>query len=220
MVSAAGLRVGARVNVPGRGMHVVALKSNGAKYLKKVAPARRVPTPAPAAHARPKGWVPRSRRRPVVSPTRASPSASPRTIKFYDRNAPYYELTNFWTGNPFRADGRTWKTSEHYFQAGKFLAHPAIVAEIVAEDSPRKVFDLARRHSRHKSPDWDRTKDARMMRALTLKFKVPHLRNVLKNTGNAYLVEDSPHDPYWGVGPGGNGRNMLGKMLMKVRARL
>lgn len=201
--SAAGLRVGTRVNVPGKGMHVVALKTNGARYLKRMAPV-----------------APKAGRRTSPRRQQQQQQQQQRTIKFYDRNKPYYELTNFWTGNPFRAEGRTWKTSEHYFQAGKFLKHPRIIDEIVATDSPRAVFDLARRHGHHKSPDWDQTKDARMMRALTLKFKDPHLRNVLKKTGNAYLVEDSPYDPYWGVGKDGKGRNMLGKMLMRVRARL
>jgi predicted NAD-dependent protein-ADP-ribosyltransferase YbiA (DUF1768 family) len=34
------------------------------------------------------------------------------------------------------------------------------------------------------------------------------------------LIEDSPYDSYWGIGPSGNGKNMLGKILMETREYL
>jgi predicted NAD-dependent protein-ADP-ribosyltransferase YbiA (DUF1768 family) len=39
-------------------------------------------------------------------------------------------------------------------------------------------------------------------------------------TGDADLIEHTATDAYWGDGGDGSGRNMLGKILMEVRARL
>lgn len=41
-----------------------------------------------------------------------------------------------------------------------------------------------------------------------------------RGTGDEELVENSPHDAYWGSGPGGRGQNRYGQILMQVRAIL
>lgn len=46
------------------------------------------------------------------------------TIKFYHSHNPYYEFTNFYKGKPIVIDGISWKTTEHYFQAQKFVYNP------------------------------------------------------------------------------------------------
>ena len=38
--------------------------------------------------------------------------------------------------------------------------------------------------------------------------------------GGLQLVENSPHDTFWGCGNGRNGRNMLGKLLQETRSAL
>jgi N-glycosidase YbiA len=43
------------------------------------------------------------------------------------------------------------------------------------------------------------------------------LAELLRATGDAELVEDSPSEPYWGIGPDGQGSNWAGRVLMKVR---
>ncbi len=43
------------------------------------------------------------------------------------------------------------------------------------------------------------------------------LKEILLNTGDSHLIENAPWDSYWGIGKDGNGKNMLGKTLMKVR---
>ncbi len=48
----------------------------------------------------------------------------------------------------------------------------------------------------------------------------PDLARLLLETGDAELVEDSPFEPFWGVGPDGAGLNWAGRVLMEVRARL
>jgi ribA/ribD-fused uncharacterized protein len=47
----------------------------------------------------------------------------------------------------------------------------------------------------------------------------PDLRAELIATAPAELILDSPVDPFWGIGKNDEGRNELGKALMRVRAR-
>jgi len=42
-------------------------------------------------------------------------------------------------------------------------------------------------------------------------------QSVLLSTGDALLLENSKYDAYWGAGPNGDGKNMLGQLLMRVR---
>ncbi len=39
----------------------------------------------------------------------------------------------------------------------------------------------------------------------------------LEKTDNREIVENSPIDDFWGIGPEGNGENQLGKPWMKIR---
>jgi ribA/ribD-fused uncharacterized protein len=57
-----------------------------------------------------------------------------------------------------------------------------------------------------------------MRRADLAKFvQNPDLAELLLATGDAGLIEDSPSEPYWGIGPDGNGLNWAGRVLMEVR---
>ena len=64
-----------------------------------------------------------------------------------------------------------------------------------------------------------------MYKALIAKFtQHEDLKEQLIATGNSFLVEHTKRDKYWGDGgDGGNdtkGRNMLGKLLVRVRTEL
>ena len=43
---------------------------------------------------------------------------------------------------------------------------------------------------------------------------------LLRSTGDAEVEEDSPHDAVWGVGPNGDGTNLLGKTFMALREEM
>jgi ribA/ribD-fused uncharacterized protein len=45
----------------------------------------------------------------------------------------------------------------------------------------------------------------------------PEAREALTESGHEDIVEDSPTDYFWGEGADGSGRNMLGKLWMKIR---
>lgn len=159
----------------------------------------------------------------------------PGEILFYDKDKPFYEFTNFWDKHPITIDGKIWPTTEHYFQAQKFINQQVMIngkqsdLQDVIQNlaTPREVFDAANsKNGTYKNlirADWgnEQVRLDVMHKALTAKFKQhPDLLQVLKSTGNSELVEASPHDSYWGWGSDKKGKNMLGKMLIQVRNEL
>lgn len=70
-------------------------------------------------------------------------------------------------------------------------------------------------------PDWERVKDSIMFDAVRAKFtQHKELKELLLSTGDAKIIEHTVNDSYWGDGGNGKGKNMLGKILMKVRKEL
>ena len=47
-----------------------------------------------------------------------------------------------------------------------------------------------------------------------------YVKRKLLETGDRILIEDSWRDGWWGIGPGKDGKNMLGKLWMEIRAEL
>lgn len=149
----------------------------------------------------------------AVNPTAMSP------IKFYSVSAPYGEFSNF-SPHPFTLGGRTWPTSEHYFQAQKFPGTPH-EEDIRLKKSPMIAARKGRDRKRPLRPDWGQVKDDIMRAALRAKFtQHPGLSSLLLSTQDAPLVEHTRNDSYWGDGGNGTGRNRLGTLLMELRAKL
>jgi ribA/ribD-fused uncharacterized protein len=140
-------------------------------------------------------------------------------IKFYKTKEAFGEFSNF-AAFPIVIDGKTWPTTEHYFQAQKF--HDADYQErIRLEPSPMIAARLGRSRKFPIPTDWEQAKDGIMKRAVTEKIRQhPTLRDLLLSTGNQELIEHTKNDSYWGDGGNCSGKNMLGKILMDIRANL
>ncbi len=139
-------------------------------------------------------------------------------INFYFVDEDFGEFSNF-AAYPIELDGQTWPTAEHYFQAQKFAGTDHAEA-VRLEPSPMKAAKMGRDRSRPLRPDWDAVKDDIMRTAVEAKFtQHEELRNLLRSTGQATLVEHTKNDAYWGDGGDGTGQNMLGKILMELRDR-
>ena len=149
-------------------------------------------------------------------------SPSSNEIKFYNSYDPFYEFTNFYP-TFMTIDGSSWPSSEHYFQAQKFVGTP-YVEKIRKMSSARETFQFSRNPavSRWRRSDWDQVKDNIMLKALRCKFgQSDRLRSLLLGTGDKKLIEHTENDSYWGDGGGkGKGLNKLGELLMKVRREL
>jgi N-glycosidase YbiA len=140
-------------------------------------------------------------------------------IQFYSTREPYGAFSNF-AAYPIVCKGLRWPTSEHYFQAQKFAGtdHEKAIRRIA---SPTLAARMGRSRQRPLRYDWESVKDGVMLEALRAKFtQHPALRDRLLGTGDALIVEHTSRDAYWGDGGDGRGRNMLGRLLTRMREEL
>lgn len=150
---------------------------------------------------------------------RRSPEAPRAIIRFYSVTGEYGELSNF-APYPITLKGKRWPTSEHYFQAQKFV-DPRDQEEIRGANTPRLAARWGRDRQRKLRRDWERAKLGVMREAVEAKFRQhEELRVLLLGTGDATLIEHTENDDFWGDGGDGSGRNELGRILMAVRQRL
>lgn len=140
-------------------------------------------------------------------------------IRFCSSGGEYGCLSNF-ARYPIRLKGRTWPTSEHYFQAQKFAGTPD-EEEVRRAKKPMLAARMGRDRSRPRRRDWEGVKVSIMRNAVRAKFtQHEDIREVLLGTGDARIVEHTARDAFWGDGGDGRGRNMLGRVLMEVREEL
>lgn len=141
------------------------------------------------------------------------------TIKFYSVNEDFGAFSNF-AQYPIKLKGKIWSTTEHYFQAQKFRGTP-YENKIRKASTPMQAAQLGRSRKVKLRPDWERVKDSIMFDAVRAKFtQHKELKELLLSTGDAKIIEHTVNDSYWGDGGNGKGKNMLGKILMKVRKEL
>ena len=126
-------------------------------------------------------------------------------IKFYKVNDEYGFMSNF-APYPFSDGSRIWPTSEHYFQAQKFLV-PHIQEKIRQIASPMDAALEGRNRQNPLRPDWEEVKNKVMLQALRMKFSQnPEIAKELLATGDAILIEHTQNDDYWA-----DGRDITGK---------
>lgn len=140
-------------------------------------------------------------------------------INFYSIQGEFGCFSNF-SRHSINLKGETWETSEHYFQAQKFVG-TRHETEVRKTKGPRAAADMGRDRKRPLRDDWEQVKDDIMREAVMAKFtQHKDLKEILISTGDAVLVEHTRNDSYWGDGGDGSGKNMLGKILMEVREKL
>jgi N-glycosidase YbiA len=140
-------------------------------------------------------------------------------IKFYQTNEEYGCFSNF-ADYPIELKGKIWPTSEHYFQAQKFVG-TKYEEEIRKINSPMMAAQLGRDRKKPLRRDWEKVKDSIMRDAVLAKFRQHEdLQEILLATGDAKIIEHTENDRYWGDGGDGKGQNKLGQILMSVRSEL
>ena len=141
-------------------------------------------------------------------------------IRFYAAREDFGGFSNF-SPHPIVLKGKTWPTSEHYFQAQKFAGTPD-EEEVRCARSPRRIAArMGRSRQRPLRGDWESVKDSIMHEAVLAKFtQHADLRELLLETGTREIIEHTAKDAYWGDGGDGRGRNQLGRTLMRVREEL
>ena len=140
-------------------------------------------------------------------------------IYFYSVSDEYGEFSNF-AAYSIKLKGKRWPTSEHYFQGQKFqdAGHRE---EVRRAKTPMLAARIGRDRKKKLRRDWESIKDNVMREAVMAKFtQHDAVRELLLATGQAKIVEHTANDAYWGDGGDGSGQNMLGRILMEVRAKL
>lgn len=145
-------------------------------------------------------------------------------IRFYRANEkPYGVFSNLFR-RQLVFEERTFPTAEHAYQYGKPIKQ-SVKDWLMAAPSPSLLAMAA--HGLYRwdiTPDWSEIKVVRMRQVLLAKFSQhDDLRSLLLGTRDARLVEvartDSAVNRFWGE-VDGKGQNMLGRLLMEVRAEL
>jgi ribA/ribD-fused uncharacterized protein len=126
----------------------------------------------------------------------------------------YNFLSNFYDA-PAVLDDVAYPTAEHAFQAAKTLS-PSTRRLIRKESTPGRAKRLGR--SLRLREDWEEIKISVMEEIVRSKFEDPELQQRLIDTFPAVLIEGNNWgDQFWGKTVDGQGRNELGKILMRLR---
>jgi ribA/ribD-fused uncharacterized protein len=142
-----------------------------------------------------------------------------KTIRFYSINGPYGDFSNL-ARFPIRLNGLLWSSVEHFFQAQKF-AGTSLENEIRKTRLYSQAAKIGRNRRNKIRPDWKSSRVELMRKALKAKFtQHPDLKLLLLSTKDAVLIEHSEKDSFWADGGNGSGKNMLGHLLMEIRAEL
>lgn len=126
----------------------------------------------------------------------------------------YYFLSNF-SDSKIEINGNTFLNAESAFQSFKNLERQSEFCNLDPSSSKRKGRRIKLRN------DWELVKDDIMYQVVKAKFEQNEdLKLKLIATNDQYLEEGNTwNDTYWGVCKG-RGKNMLGKILMRVRSEL
>ena len=118
--------------------------------------------------------------------------------------------------------GIAFPTAEHAYQWRKFSElHADIAGEILSAPSPHIVKLIADSHKEKLPDSWHDEKVSIMEEVLEAKASQHEdVRDALKRSGTKRIIENSPVDNFWGIGPDGDGRNMVGEIWMKIRSSL
>ncbi len=140
-------------------------------------------------------------------------------VLFYRVCEPYGCFSNF-SPHAIWLQGKLWPTSEHYYQAQKFVgtSQEELCEKIRQTPTPEQAAAIGRNPLYPVRHDWEAVKCQVMYEAVLTKFQsYADLQQTLLGTGDRLIVENSPIDAFWGCGADGCGKNHLGQVLMQVR---
>ncbi|MDO8511066.1 MAG: NADAR family protein [Nanoarchaeota archaeon] len=141
-------------------------------------------------------------------------------IRFLSKIAEWKDFSNL-APYPIELHGEVWGSTEHYYQFRKFeRSDPEYAQRIKETPTPRDAKILSLQNKNYPD-DWDNLKVDILREAVRTKFEsYPSLEKLLLSTGEEELIEANPDDYFWGEGKDGSGKNMMGQILMEVRAYL
>ena len=144
------------------------------------------------------------------------------------------DMFSNWYERPFTVKGVVFVTGEQYMMYAKAMLFndAEVAAKILKTNDPAEQKRLGRQVKGFVQKTWDDRCVSILSAGIFHKFNQhPDLKKALLETGNTILVEASPYDKIWGIGLSADdpramdptqwkGKNLLGKVLTNVRARL
>jgi type I restriction enzyme S subunit len=138
----------------------------------------------------------------------------------------YGGLSNMAGGFPLVVNDIKIRTSEALYQACRFPHMPEIQRLIIEQKSPMTAKMKGKPHRQNSRPDWDtvRVKIMRWCLRVKLAQNWDSFRELLLETANLPIVEQSRRDDFWGAKPVDKdtliGINALGRLLMELREQV
>lgn len=138
---------------------------------------------------------------------------------FYGYKHPF---SNFYFGS-FVLWGHKFECGEQAFAWKKAMIFndTETAQKILATTNPSTCKGLSRRVKNYNDEIWSSVRFLVMYNIVYAKVtQNPEIKELLLTLRGVYIYEDSPYDSVWGVGPDGQGENLLGKVYMEVRDAL
>ncbi len=136
---------------------------------------------------------------------------------------PAFHVFDSFSAHIIKLWGLTFPTAEHAYHWKKFSeVKPEIAIQILTIKSPEMAWRLARQYNSEIPKDWYEKHAVSLMEEI-FRAKAEQnedVRERLIKTGRKQIIENSPVDSFWGIGPKGDGQNMVGKIWMKIRDEL
>lgn len=136
-----------------------------------------------------------------------------------------------WYESPFKENGITYKTAEHFmmYEKAMLFGDSSAAERVLVAFSAGEAKAIGREVVGFNQSAWESQRFKIVVSANVAKFgSNPELREFLLKTGNRILVEASPVDKIWGIGMVADdpscenpnkwrGENLLGFALMEAR---
>ena len=147
----------------------------------------------------------------------------PDSIVFLKTREAFGGLSNMAGGFPLFVNGIPIRTSEALYQACRFPHLPEVQRLIIEQRSPMTAKMKSRKHHQDSRPEWDwvRVKIMRWCLRVKLIQNWDAFSELLLETDDQPIVEQSRKDEFWGAKPVDKhtlvGVNALGRLLMELR---
>ena len=137
----------------------------------------------------------------------------------------YGGLSNMASGFTLNINDIQILTSEALYQACRFPHLPEVQQKIIIEKSPMSAKMVCKPFRKNSRVDWDKCRINIMRWCLKIKLaqNFSEFGELLKSTGDKFIVEESSKDDFWGAIRDKNhqdiltGTNALGRLLMELR---
>lgn len=150
------------------------------------------------------------------------------SVVFLKTKEKYGGLSNMAGGFPLQVNGIPIRTTEALYQACRFPHRPEVQRRIIEQQSPMSAKMKSKPHRADSRPDWEQGKVRVEVMRWCLQVKLAQnwekFGQLLRETGDWHIVEQSRKDDFWGAKPIDDqtllGANVLGRLLKQLRGQL